>query len=437
MDNKKELLEEIEQNEQVNLLTDTNEVVPKKREKKKHKVLNAFIITIVCILVLAIGTGVYITEPWVPQEKTDTTLEVEYITESIALKVGETVDVRVLLGDNETASYESDCPDAVSVDDEGLITANAMHDAVISVMVSEIEYPKPPPLSQHDTLRSELRILIGLDEPIDYSAFEPRELRQVHYIIKITGYEWTVHEDVIEMEVGETYSLKLDDSRRKIVFSDDTVISCSGKDEVIKALSPGQSSMTIIYGILGKADGKTVFLEQKKEVYFFKVNEPPVEEEDTGDTNRDSGNKNGTGGSRGGSGGNSTGGGSGGSGGGTSGGGSTGGGNTGGGGTTTPSRPYPLPSESEVKSFCATALAYANGLGMGTNSSLNKGNSGYMGPACTWEMPWENVKNTVYWQIDRIASLIIGDGGQLNGDPMIKLHYEFFLEEWYIYVLYG
>ncbi|MCL1830046.1 MAG: hypothetical protein FWG21_01295 [Oscillospiraceae bacterium] len=421
----------------------TSTPVPTKKNKKRNRrVLNSAILTLVILLVLSMAAVIYVAEPWRLQQIPDTSITVETGHETVFLKVGDTYDIAYTPEANEIITYLSDCPVAVIVDETGLITVNAMHDVTVTCFVREIEYMPPvePTPSLYEEIRSKLRMYLHIDVPIDISLVEPRELKQYEYHIVVTDCEHIVHEEVIEIEEGEKSELKLDNQQRLVRISDESIISYLSNEESISALKTGKATLTVTYGVTGKANGKFVFMPQYKETYSILVIEKPIPESEPEETTStgtgSSGGNTSTGGSSGG--GNNTGSTGGDEGGGSSGGGSTGGGGGGstGGGTTTPSRPFPLPSESEVSSFCSQALTYANGLGMGTNSGLNKGNSGFMFPASTWQRSWELVKGDVYWQIGQIYDMLVSEGLE-PGMPVIKIIYEFRDGEYDIYVLYG
>lgn len=405
----------------------------KQKSSGKRKIVLFSILGVVLALLAAL---VIIAEPWV---KADELLPEDIIPEQMALvslAVGDTKQIELELGDNETiVSFASNCPEALSVDASGVVTATAEADVVVTATIRETEVVAPE-LTGIQRIRSRLRILLGIEDAIDYDTLEPRVVRIIEYPFKVTGVPTEDIDFLFELYVdgtAEFAEIELEDGEAFRVACEDESIAIMESETMVKAIAPGETSIIFTYGIEAEVDGELAFLPTHSKILPLKVNAIPANG-NSSSYNKPinvSGSMTGGDGLSGGGSAGSAGSGSG-SGSGSGGSGSTGGGSTG--GTT---RTYPLPSESEVSSFVGQALGYANGLGMGTNTALNTGNAGYGSPACTWELPWSDVKGEVYWQIDWLYDYLASYGWQPDGAPCMNISYTFSGGEYYIYVMWG
>jgi uncharacterized membrane protein YgcG len=425
-DNQSNTPADIEENTSSDTVTVPVTIDPEETEAKKpikrkgFKVVLFSVLGLLAVLVLA---AAIIAEPWIGATIPE---PAEIVTEDIAsatLAIGDTKQIDLELFENETlVSFVSDCPEALSVDDSGKITAHAEYTAAVTATIRETEVIAPN-LTFLQKIRSELRILLGLEERIDYSTLEPQIVRIVKYPFSITTVPIENVDFQLDLYIGDEleFELEMAEGETARIATGDTSIAIV-EDDIVKAIAAGETTVIATFGIEKEIDGETVFMATRAKVFPLIVSEPPV---GSGKTVGTTGKVNPASGSTG-----STGGGSGGNGG-------SGGGSGSGSGGGTIARTYPLPSEGEVASFVGQALGYANSLGLGTNYGLTTGNSGYSSPACTLELPWSTVMGDVYWQIDQIYAMLAAEGFTPDGRPAINITYSFYLGEWYIYVMWG
>ena len=288
------------------------DAVPEARKKRMPKAAKIALAVVVALLVLLIGAGVVVMEPWVKPEIDDYTGPATQQLEAVSLSVGEIFDVEVPLSENEEIKKISVADaDILQLEGEAVTALGEYFSTSISVTTQEIAVPERElkPFSvfgkdltvPYNQLRDTLRDWFGI-EPVQEPRTELRELNVFDIPVSVEGYaDRITEEDTVKAftEESGTLPIELEEGEAAIFTSDDpAVVTVQENDDgefVIEAVSEGETKINGIVGFWKSVDEQTyadylaatgkeaderhlneIFVAQRGVVYPVEITQKPV-----------------------------------------------------------------------------------------------------------------------------------------------------------------
>lgn len=223
----------------------------KERARSRHKELCAFFsaATMIILFISMFGCAYLLAEPW-NQTFYDEVGGEYYYGDEMILAVGETIAVKVPLGENEKiASIVANDPDVLQVSGT-TIMAKGQYWTTMIVKTSEIEIPQRQTES-YGRFRTWLRTLFGIKEqPVQT---EPRELNIYEINVIIVGYEKQQGSDIRVIRGNkETDPTGLNDGEENILYSENgQIVKIHRSDEgayTYEAIAAGNTAMHSLVG---------------------------------------------------------------------------------------------------------------------------------------------------------------------------------------------
>lgn len=264
-----------------------------KAEKKQKKIRwkRLLIISVASLLVLIIGFGVLIAQPWVPAPTPEEIASPEptRLPDAIELEVGQSAPIEVPLGDNERIdAITTEDTDVISIVDGSVTAHGQWKGAIVRVRVKQIEavQPQPKPFKvlgvDMSGLRASLRELLGIEKP--FVVTEPIVTAVYEIQVNIKGYP-TEYGGPVNLYTLDYHTFDLSElaDGQKAEFTYD-----SGFVEVYERQVDGQTEYAVHSGfvtgrqlvtaVIGfEKDGK--FVEMYALEYYVEVRDRPEDGE--------------------------------------------------------------------------------------------------------------------------------------------------------------